>query len=188
MPTDTPDPNIIRLSNVRLSYPQLFTASVVKNSRGEPQGKPKFSATFLMDVVNHAKLINLIEKTIERVALDEFKKKVILKHSCLHDGNEKDETDGYGDGVMFLKASNKTRPPVVNRDKSPIVEQDGLIYGGCYVNATVRIYAMEHEVGGKQVNAQLRAVQFLKDGESFGADPVNVEDEFESLEEKMEDL
>lgn len=190
MPTDTktPDPNIIKLENVRLSFPQLWTARAMQDKSGAPQGKPKFSATYLMDNETHAALIARIEKTIDRVALEEFKKKVTLKHKCLHDGNEMDDIEGYGDGITFLRASSLRRPAVVDRQVQTLAEEDGVIYAGCYVNATVRIYAMSHDVGGKQVNAELRAIQFVKDGESFGAGKVDVESEFDSLEDEMEDI
>jgi hypothetical protein len=186
MSTDNkPDPNIIKLENVRLSFPDLFTP------RAMEEGKEKtFNATFLLDNEKHAKLITKIEAAIERVALDEFKKKITLKdrNKCLHDGNESPDTEGYGDGVMFLRSKNKTRPPVVNRDLSPITEADGIVYPGCFVNATVRLFAWDHPTGGKGVSASLRAIQFVKDGESFGAGKVDVENEFKSLEEEVDDI
>jgi len=107
--------------------------------------------------------------------------KVPLKNVCLHDGNEKEQKEGYGDEVMYLVAKSDTRPAVVDQNVNPLVEQDGKIYGGCYVNATVEIFAYNHPTGGKGVSAQLRAVQFVRDGESFGAGPVNAEDEFEPV-------
>lgn len=172
---NTPDPAIIKLEAVRLSYPALFAAKAVEG------GEAKFGASFLMDTTKHAALIAKIEKTIERMALDVFKKKIGFK-SCLRDGNEKAEKEGYGDEVMFISATRKTRPPVVNRDMSPLTEADGVIYGGCYVNATLRLWVQNNKFG-KRVNAELRAVQFLKDGESFGAGPVKAEEEFEEVKE-----
>ena len=174
------DPNIITLRNVRLSFPHLFQPHAMQEGQ-----EPKFSATFLLDCEKHAALITKIEKTIERLALDFWKKKMSFK-KCLRDGNEKTELEGYGDGVMFISAARKTRPAVVNRDVSPITEEDGVIYAGCYVNATVRLWVQDNK-WGKRVNAELRAVQFVKDGESFGAGPVNPEDEFEAVSGDAED-
>ena len=88
---------------------------------------------------------------------------------------------------MYLRSSNRTRPPVVNRDMSPIVESDGIIFAGCYVNATVRLFAWDHPTGGKGVSASLRAIQFVKDGESFGAGKVDVEKEFQSIDEQFQE-
>lgn len=173
--------NRIKLENVRLSYPNLFKATAMEG------GKPKFSASFLLNKKTHAGLISKIEKMIERVALDKFQKKVPLKNVCLHDGNEKEDKEGYGDEVMYLVAKSDTRPAVVDQQVNPLAEEDGKIYGGCYVNATVEIFAYSHPTGGKGVSAQLRAVQFVRDGESFGAGPVNAEEEFEPVSANAED-
>lgn len=175
--SDAPkDPNVIRLLNVRLSYPQLFVAKPPEEGK-----EPVFSASFLLDKKLHAGLITKIEKLTDRVALDQFKKKVPLKRTPLRDGNEKSDKEGYGDEVMFVSARNAKRPVVVDRDLTPLTATDTKPYAGCYVNATIRLFAFDHKVGGKGVSATLRAVQFVKDGESFGAGPVNAEDEFEPV-------
>lgn len=172
------DPAIIKLTNVRLSFPHLFEPHAMV----EDQEK-KYSAVFILDNNKHAELLDQIEATAERLALDEFKKKIRLTGDLIRDGNEKPDVDGYGDGVSFISASRKTRPAVVNRDPSiPITEADGIIYAGCYVNATVRLWVQNNK-WGKRVNAELRAVQFVRDGESFGAGTVNAEDEFDAVED-----
>lgn len=175
------DPTIIKLNNVRLSYPNLFVA------KAQEEGKePEFSACFLLDKKQHAGLIKQLEQVRDRVALDFFKKKVPLKHALLRDGNEKDGKEGYGDEVMFISARNKKRPVVVDRDLTPLTTNDPKPYAGCYVNATVRLFAYDHKTGGKGVSASLRAVQFVKDGESFGAGPVNAEEEFEAVADDVD--
>lgn len=176
------DPAIIKLPAVRLSFPHLFQA----HSMEEGQEK-KFSATFLLDDKEHGKLLDQIETTIKRLALDEFKKATSFK-SCLRDGNEKLELEGYGDGKWFIPAARKTRPTVVRVavaldggiDYPPVSEDEGLIYAGCYVNATVRLWVQNNK-WGKRVNAELRVVQFLRDGDSFGAGKVDVESDLQGF-------
>lgn len=180
MTTQTADPAIIKLDNVRLSFPALFTARAVEGS------EPRFSASFLMDNEKHKALIAKIQTTIDRLALDHFKKKVVFK-SCLHDGSEKEDKEGYGDGVMYINASRKTRPAVVNRDVSPLTEADGVVYAGCYVNATIRLWVQDNKFG-KRVNAELRAVQYYGKGDAFGAGPVKAEDEFTAVEDGGDDI
>jgi hypothetical protein len=181
MSTTEKDPNIIRLTNVRLSYPQLFVAKEPEKGK-----KPVFSASLLLDKKQHKAIIDQIEKTTERVALDAFKKKVVLKRRPLRDGNEKDGKEGYGDEVMFVGARNEKRPVVVDRDLTPLTADDPKPYAGCYVNATIRLFAFDHVVGGKGVSASLRAIQFVKDGEAFGAGPVNAEEEFEPVSDDVD--
>lgn len=176
MPNDTKDPSIITLPEVRLSFPHLWTAHAMEEGQ-----EPKFSATFLFDNTIHGALLDRIDAVIDRLALDEFKKKVGFKR-CLRDGNEKSELEGYGDGTTFLTASNKARPGVVDRRLNPVAEADGIMYAGCYVNATIRLWVQNNN-WGKRVNAQLRAIQFVKDGASFGAGPVDPTEEFKALDD-----
>lgn len=167
------DPYIIRLRNVRLSFPHLFKPHAMEEGQ-----EPKFSASFLMDCNEHAELIEEIETKVDRIALDFWKKRTSFK-TCLRDGNDKPDLDGFGDGIMFITASRRERPAVVDKDPSvPLTAEDGKIYAGCYVNATIRLWVQDNK-WGKRVNAELRGVQFHADGNSFGAGPINPEEEFE---------
>jgi hypothetical protein len=178
----------IKLDNVRLSYPNLFAA---KSFQGGPA---KFSASFIMDKETHAKLIAKVDKAIDTVMKDGgFKgKRSAIKGVCLRDGEEKTNDDGtakdgYGEEVMFLNASNASRPQVVDKDPSiPLTAEDSKIYAGCYVNAIIHLWWQDNDFG-KRVNATLKAVQFVRDGESFGEAPVNVEEEFSDLSEEDEE-
>ena len=51
---------------------------------------------------------------------------------------------GYQDHYS-IKATPKT-PYSVNRDKTPIVEEDGILYGGCYVNASIDLWVMDNSL------------------------------------------
>lgn len=171
----------IKLVNVRLSFPQLFEAKAFQG------GTPKFSAVFLLDKKNHASKIAEIKAAMEACAKEKWPKKLPpgLKYG-LRDGSEKEDTDGYGEGVMFFSASSQKRIPVVDRDLSPLSAGDDRPYAGCYVNATVNVWAQDNEFG-KRVNFGLVAVQFSKKGEPFGAGAANPEEEFEKIEETADD-
>lgn len=179
MSTANTDPAIIKLTGVRLSFPHLFQPHAMEEGQ-----EKKYSAIFLLDDKAHATLITKVQKTIDQLALDFWKKKVPFKQ-CLRDGNEKADKDGFGDGVHFISASRKTRPAVVDRQVNPLTEEDGVIYAGCYVNATIRLWVQDNKFG-RRVNAELRAVQFVKDGDSFGAAPVKAEEEFDAVGDDVE--
>ena len=51
------------------------------------------------------------------------------------------------------------------------------IYAGCYVNMFVEFYAYENS-GNKGIAASLRGVQFVRDGERLGGEPLEAEDMF----------
>jgi hypothetical protein len=170
------DTGIVKLKNVRLSFPALFKAKAFN------EGTPKFSCVLLLDKKKNAAEIEAIERAIDEVIEEKWPKgrPKNMKPSCLHDGDEKEDTDGYGDKVMYVSASSVKRVPVVGADMSPLTEEDGKPYAGCFVNASIRLWAQDNE-WGKRVNAQLRAVQFFKDGEPFGEKPADPEKEFEDV-------
>lgn len=168
----------IKLSSVRLAFPALFEAD---SEFG------KFGAQFIIDP--NAPCIKEIEKAIDKVAKDKWgaKSETTLKaiksgnKCCFYDGDSKADYDGFA-GNMALSATNKKRPTLVNKDRSQVTEADGVIYGGCYVNAIVEIWAQDNQYG-KRINASLSGVQFVKDGEAFSGGGVASADDFDDIEE-----
>lgn len=173
----------VKLANVRLAFPNLFEARAF----GQEKSDPAYGATFIFSKTHPA--YKLVQEAIETVAKEKWEGKAteILKQLrssdkiCLHDGNGKPDYDGFPDN-FFVASRNKARPLVIDRDKSPLTASDGRPYAGCYVNATVDIWAQQNDYG-KRVNATLSGVQFYKDGDAFtGAPPASPED-FEDLAE-----
>lgn len=162
----------MNIKNVRLSFPSLFEATSMDDS------KPKYRATLILPK-DHPQLEDInaaIEKCIkEKWGKDRPSAKVLK--ICLRDGEEK-EMDGFGPEVMFFNASNVTRPTVLDRDKSPLTEKDGKPYAGCYVNVVVDFWAQDNQYG-KRVNASLGGVQFVRDGDAFGGGRPASADDFE---------
>jgi len=166
----------IKLKNVRLSFPALFKKAVFN---GE---ETKFEATFLLNKEDHADIVKEIEKAIaEKVKTDLKGAKIGADKLCLKDGDDF-AYDGYA-GCFSIKASNSKRPLVINKDKSPLAEDDNKIYSGCYVNANVELWA-QNNAYGKRINATLLGVQFSKDGEPFseGGSSASVND-FDSVDD-----
>ena len=175
---------IIRLKNVRLSFPSLFEA----RKFAPTDAKGAVSATFLLDKKVNAIEIAEIKRAIDGLVKDNFKgKHPGARNVCLREGSEKPDTEGYGDGVMFISARTDKRPQVVNRDLSALTEADGKPYAGCYVYATIEIWPQDNAYG-KRINAKLRTVQFYKDGEPFGAGQIDVRKELEEIPDDEENL
>ena len=165
----------IKLSNVRLSFPSIFKRATFQGVEG------KFEATFLLNKKTQADQIEKLQAAIDK-AIAEAKIKVPEDKRCLKDGDESDY-DGY-EGNWSLKAANTKRPTIINRDKTPLVEDDEVIYAGCYVNAIIDFWVQNNKYG-KRVNANLYGVQFFKDGEPFGMGPVDVTDDFDDLDGEL---
>ena len=156
----------IQIKNARLSFPDLWTPRAFK------EGLPaKYKATFL--VPKDSPMAKQIDKAIEKVAMEKWPKtyaKVLASIQgnanklCWQDGDNKDY-DGY-EGMMAFSANNKARPTVWDRDgKTPLTEDDGKPYAGCYVNGLVDIFAYDNS--GNGISASLSGIQFVKDGEAF---------------------
>lgn len=175
----------IYVENVRLSYPYLFKPRVNENDDGKTT--KKFQAKFILDKKKHKKLIGEIEDAIDDMIDAKWGKrpaKLTDDRLCLRDGDDEDGEEFHGG--MILSASNSKRPQVRDRNKEPLVEEDGKPYGGCYVNAIVRLWPQDNKFG-KRINASLEAVQFYKDGEAFGAPPVDVDAKFKDFDDEDDD-
>jgi hypothetical protein len=150
----------IILKNVRISFPSLFKKATYN---GEETG---FEGTFLINKEDQADQAEAIQNAIKDLIKTNLKSaKLQPDKICLRDGDLV-EYDGYADHFS-IKASSKKRPLVIDRDKAPLVEEDGRPYSGCYVNASIELWAQDNNYG-KRINATLLAVQFFKDGEPFG--------------------
>lgn len=171
----------IQLKNVRLAFPELFQP---KAFNGE--GELAYSATLLIGPKDPQ--VKNIKAAIEAVAKEKWgaKADATLKtlqannKLALRDGNLKSEYEGF-EGNLFLSTRSKTRPLVIAQDKSALTALDGKPYAGCYVNASVDFWVQDNKYG-KRVNAQLRGVQFIRDGEPFGGGGAASADEFDELE------
>tara|TARA_R110000803_G_scaffold116981_1_gene185534 strand:+ start:5742 stop:6278 length:537 start_codon:yes stop_codon:yes gene_type:complete len=166
----------MQLKNVRLSFPSIFKKAVFKGVEG------KFEATLLLDKADK-KTKKKLDEVIE-AAIKEAKVKVPSDKRCIKDGDDA-EYDGY-EGMWSVKASNSKRPTLINRDKGQIVEEDDVLYAGCYVNAIIDIWIQNNEFG-KRANANLYGLQFVKDGDAFGRGNEDVTDDFDDLEDELDD-
>lgn len=170
------------LKNVRLSFPDLFEPRAFKAG-----DEPKYKATFL--VPKGDPQVAEIEAAIKQ-ALVEFPKcgpkradAVLnqIRHNPnkfnFQDGDTK-EYDGY-EGMMAFSAKNAARPLILDRDKTLLSAADGKPYAGCYVTASVEIFA--YDSSGIGVSATLKGVQFVRDGDAFGGGTPASPDDFDDL-------
>ena len=172
----------IKLKDVRL----LYAAALFEPQRGpNGEGDPKHSATFGFPP-NHP-VVALIRAGFKAVAEEKWAAKAAevfaaLKAGdklCLHDGAAKADKEGYA-GNLFLTASNKLKPLVIDGNLSPLAANSGRPYSGCYVNATIQLWAQDNKFG-KRINASLMGVQFLRDGQRLSGGGVSSVDDYEAI-------
>lgn len=175
---------IVKLEDVRLAFSQnLFKAGFVPS---DPAKKMRYSSLFLqkkdhpvylkgddgvwkkmkmVDVLHHAALPAW--KDNDAAILNA----ILGNHKdCFwYNGALKAKHAGFTGNfvVSATRPIEKGRPHVVNRDGTPLTEADGKPYAGCYVNATIEIWAQNNQ-WGNALRATLRSVQFVRDGEAFG--------------------
>lgn len=176
----------IYLEDVRLSYPHLFVPKPYKNDKNS---NPRFSASFILDKKKHRDLIDEIDDAIEAVKDAKWgddQPRIKADKICFSDGDDADQAE-YQGGMILRSASPENKPPkVIDKNKEELDERSGKPYGGCYVNAIVRIYAFDEY--GPQINCSLEAVQFFRKGESFGPAPVDVDKKFKDHGDDDDDV
>ena len=171
------DPCKVRLKMVRLSYPNLYKARGFGKS-GE--GEKKFSCTGIIDPETKAGRANIALMDDAIAAAKEAKwgnKPPKLKSDkiCMRDGDDDaDETKG----MMIVAASNAKRPITLDENGDDVTEADDVLYGGCYVDLIVRVWAQDNEYGTR-VNASLEGVKFRDDGDAFSGHSKTTKDDFD---------
>jgi hypothetical protein len=198
-------PGRIKIEGVRLSFADLWRPKTIKRQDGT-ESPPKYSANFLIPkdgdltaIVGGKRMP--IMKALKQAKTDAIAKKLgdekaktlKIKSSAyaVKDGNE-ENYDGY-EGQWYVSANNAKKPKVIGRDKRPLDEASGVIYSGCYVNAIVTLWYQPAGIKNNNpvphaVYASLEAVQFVRDGEAFGAPGVDVDEDFEDLTDDDDDL
>lgn len=173
----------MKLNNVRLSYVNVFEAKAMQEGQD-----PKYSAQLIISK-SHPQMKEL-KKLIYEVAKEKFPKMVTGKDyparlkNPLRDGDDERPDEEAYENCFFLNANNKKRPTVIDRDRSPLTDDDNVIYSGCYANVIIDLFGYD-TAGNKGVAASLGGVQFKRDGEPLGGRGV-MADDFDE-EEEMDD-
>lgn len=183
----------VMLRNVRIAFTQLFEPKAVAG--GDDKSEPRFGCVAIIDPRKHKDEIAALDKAIRAVAAAEWKDKAgdVLRELakkdriCYKEGpktNKSGETyDGF-EGMHHVNASSpqSKRPTVIDRNKAPLTAKSGRPYAGCYANVNIDVWAQDNK-WGRRINADLRGVQFVADGDSFGGGSVADETEFDDLGE-----
>ena len=98
----------------------------------------------------------------------------------LRDGDIDRPDDESYQGCMFVNASSKDAPQVVDRRKNPVIDPM-MVYSGCYCNVSVNFYAFNAN-GNRGVAAGLGNIQFVKDGERLSG-KASADSDFDELDD-----
>lgn len=178
---------VVSLQNVRLAFPAVFAPQAFGD------GNPAYGAKLIVEPGSPNTAV--IRKALAEAAKAQWgdKAETIVKQlmsdkkSAWTEGpyrnKDGDVYDGFEGNYFLSTRSEKLRPTALSRDKQPVTEADGVIYAGCYVDASVDIYMQDSPKWGRRINAVLRGVRFRKDGDAFGGSSAAGASDFADLDD-----
>lgn len=167
-------------SKVRFSYAHIFEPTAVQEGQ-----EKKYSVSIIIDKSDKqliAKINKCIEAAIELGKTKKFAGKIKGLKTPLRDGDDDRPDDENYEGKMFITASAKTKPGVVDKDLNPIIDRDDF-YSGCYGRASINFYPFNQN-GNKGVAVGLNNLQKLEDGEPLSG-KVSAEVDFSEEDDIM---
>lgn len=177
--SSAPKPTRVLTPEARLSYPNLFKPKAFQDGQ-----EPKYSLVLLFS--DKTKL-RALRDAVDQACADKWGPKEKWPknlRSPFRDGNEKADSPGY-ENTIFISASSKQPPGVVNQKVEYITESSNEIYAGCFVRATVNAYAYD-TMGNRGVAFGLQNVQKTRDGQPFSGRK-KAEHDFDAVEDSSED-
>ncbi len=161
-----------------LSYPHLFEPNTPPGA-----AEPVYSCAL---VFTKGTDLSELKKAALAAAQEKFGNKA---ESLIRDGKLRmpfrtdAEDKGYPEGSVFMNVKNKSKPGIVSIYPGPDgkpqpINDEGQIYAGCKVRASLRAYAYDVS-GNKGVAFSLGNMQKMADGERLDGRK-RAEDEFEA--------
>lgn len=156
---------------VRFAYVNVWEPKANEN------GDEKYSVTVLIpkkDKATLKKIEDAVEKTIQgNLGKWNGKRPAKLKKP-LRDGDEDRPDSPEFAGMMFLNASTKMQPGIIDKDREDILERKEF-YSGCWGRALLHFYAYNTS-GNSGVGVGLNAVQKLEDGDRMSGSSWSADD------------
>lgn len=172
---------------VRLSFLRVYTPKAFR-----PGQKKRYEATGLLDpsVKAHVELLKAVKaKAQEMVAKGGYDWVDFEEGLCWGSGNKgkKSKYDGYKDRVWLSMSAQEDSPPqVLDRGLNELTVKDGrepkIPFSGSFGILGFTLWLQDNEFG-KRINANLKVIQYVKDGPPFSTQQVDVSQHFQALED-----
>lgn len=148
----------------RVSFPYVFEPS---KNMADPTKPGKYAVTMLFSKETD---LAPLKQAVAAVMTEKFgadKTKWPKVRLPFRDQADKaDKFKGYEPGAVFITATSKERPGLVDNAVVKIIDPSAF-YAGCYARATVNAYYYD-QAGNKGVAFGLRNIQKTRDGEPLG--------------------
>ena len=172
------------IPNARVGYLKIWKPEGIKN---DATSKPRYGCAIYLPK-SDVKTKAAIDAEVDRLSKLKFKGiKPKSKDLCIKDGDGEDGDDNTK-GCWIIsanRAESQGRPQVIDRNRKALLPDDGKPYGGCYCNVLVSFFVPQN---WSKICASLEVLQFVKDGEPFGAGRVDVESVMPDLGDEEEDI
>ena len=162
----------------RASYANVFIARAI--NEGED---PKYSITMLFNKNDPGLKRMKIAAKVARDAKWGNKPPKNLRNPFRDGDEEEDKGDAYK-GKIFVYASGKSKPGILDADKIDITSAEEF-YSGCYARATINAFAYDTK-GNKGISFGLNNLQKLGDGERLDGH-TSADDDFDVYEPEDSD-
>lgn len=172
--------NNVMTPQFRVSFPNVF-----RPGRPMQEGaEPKYGVAMLFPKgADLSKLKAAAQAAcVEMWGADQAKWPKNLRSPFRDQGEKAPEWAGYEPGAIFVTATSKTRPGLVDAQVQDIIEEKDF-YPGCYARATVNAFCYD-KAGNRGVSFGLNNVQKLADGEPLGG-RTRATDDFEAVADDM---
>ncbi len=186
----------INLPDVRLAFAKgIWKPTNIQG--GEGGEGSAFNCQFIINP-KHVKLVKALDQAVIDVATEKWKDKAEAVLKTLEKGgkiawqkedycNKKTGEPYPGFEDMFhIGARSQVAPLIIDTNKAPLTEKQGKPYAGCYVNAQIELWAQDNQFG-RRINAGLKGIQFLRDGDAFGGGAPASADDFDDLSDVGEE-
>ena len=170
----------ILLKEVRASYPHL------DKPWGMAEGADKKYGIMglIPKTQEYRESVQAFNAFIDQFLVDLGKEPLPQSRKCLRNGDETGKPEMMNHWTV--SASEHEQPRLRGRymEIIPPEKVAQVIYWGCWVSMLIKLWYQEHKTGGRRVNANLHAVQFIRDDKPFGRGRITdaiVDDTFEPI-------
>ncbi len=146
----------------RVSFPQVFKAKAFRDQEA------KFSMTLIFEATTDLTAMKtaVLNAGIEKWGEDRKKWPSGLKLP-FKKGDDKADKVGYGPGKIYISATSKTQPGLVNAQNQPILNQ-GDFYAGCWARAELIAFAYDiKDIGSRGISFSLQNIRKERDDTPF---------------------
>jgi Protein of unknown function (DUF2815) len=168
----------------RISYPKLWRAEHFKN---DPNSAKRYGCQILVPK-SDTEAKKRIDAEVARLSKLYFKGAAMKAKALFYKDGDGEDGDEFSKGCWIVSANRSEkqgRPQVVDRNRTPLSEDDDKIRAGYQCVFILSIYKPK---GYDILAASLEVIQFKAKDEEFGAGRINIDSALEDLPDEDDDI